>query len=121
MYNVVKIGAAEVPMLSMASVDLYYRQIFHEDPIALQAGDTPITDGEAINLYSRMGFVMAQFAALKSRKEMLKLSEDAYYDWMDTFERGDYLEALSDIRATYEGQSLAASSAKKNSEESSGE
>ena len=33
MYNLVKIGEKTVPMMSMASTDLYYRNIFHEDAI----------------------------------------------------------------------------------------
>ena len=36
MYNLVKIGEKTVPMMSMASTDLYYRNIFHEDAIKLQ-------------------------------------------------------------------------------------
>ena len=119
MFNTVKIGAEDVPMLSMASVDLYYRQIFHEDPIALQAGDKPMSEGEAISFYCRMGFVMAKFADLKKRGEMLKLNEDAFFDWMDSFERPDLLSSLGDIRDTYEGQALTASNAKKKDAEQS--
>ena len=37
MFQNVKIGEQEVPMLAMASVDHYYQVIFHEDPVALQA------------------------------------------------------------------------------------
>ena len=38
-------------------------------------------------------------------------------DWLDQFERADYLEALGDIRLTYEGQMVSAVDAKKNNEE----
>lgn len=116
MYNKIVIGKKEVPMLSMASVDLYYRQIFHEDAIKLQSGKN-FDEGDLINFVMRMGFVMAKFAELKDRKEMAKLNEDAFLDWLDQFERTDYLEALADIRATYEGQSLTESDAKKNNAE----
>lgn len=115
MYNVVKIGEKDVPMLSMASVDIYYRNIFHEDAIKLQ---TKVQDeGDIVNFVMRMGFVMAKFAELKDRKEMNKLNEDAFLDWLDQFERVDYLNALVDVRMTYEGQSVTQSDAKKKDEE----
>ena len=120
MFNIVKIGTSDVPMLSMASVDVYYRNIFHEDPIKIQTDDNADA-GTMINFIQRMGFVMAKFAELKDRKEMLKLNEDSFYDWMDTMERNDLIEALPDIQATYEGQSVPSSEAKKNNEEPSGE
>lgn len=115
MYNVIKIGEKDVPMLSMASVDIYYRNIFHEDAIKLQ---TKVQDeGDIVNFVMRMGFVMAKFAELKDRKEMNKLNEDAFLDWLDQFERSDYLNALVDVRMTYEGQSVTQSDAKKKDEE----
>lgn len=111
MYNVIKIGEVDVPMLSMASVDIYYRNIFHEDSIKLQTREQD--EGDLINFCSRMGFVMAKFAELKDRKAMNKLTEENYEEWLDQFERGDYLNALVDIRKTYEGQSVTYSDAKK--------
>lgn len=115
MYNLIKIGEKDVPMLSMASVDIYYRHIFHEDAIKLQTSTQD--EGDIINFISRMAFVMAKFAELKDRKEMLKLTEDSYMEWMDGFERTDFLNALIDARKTYEGQAVFLSDAKKNSEE----
>lgn len=116
MFNTVKIGAVDVPMLSMASVDLYYRNIFHDDPIKLQTQETQ-NDGDLINFVMRMGFVMAKFAEVKDRKGMAKISQDDFLDWMDGFERNDLLNALPDIRRTYEGQSVTNASAKKNNDE----
>lgn len=115
MYNIVKIGNKEVPMLSMASVDIYYRNIFHEDAIKLQT--QTVDEGDIINFISRMAFVMAKFAELKDRKEMNKLTEDNFLDWLDGFERADFLQALVDARLTYEGQTITQSDSKKNSEE----
>lgn len=115
MYNVVKIGEKSVPMLCMASCDVYYRQIFHEDCIKLQS-KKDFDEGDLISFLQRMGFVMAKFAELKDRKEMLKLNEDAYLEWLDQFDRAEYLNALVDIRMTYEGQQLPSADAKKNSD-----
>ena len=120
MYNEVKIGSKSVPMLAMASVELYYKQIFHEDAIKLQSGKN-FDEGDLINFVMRMGFVMAKFAETKDRKAMAKLNEDAFLDWLDGFERPEYLEALADIRATYEGQSLTEADAKKNNAEQTGD
>lgn len=115
MYNEIIIGEKVVPMLSMASTDLYYRNIFHEDAIKLQTSSQD--EGDIINFVMRMGFVMAKFAELKDRKEMNKLNEDAFLDWLDQFERTDYLNALVDIRLTYEGQSVTHSDTKKKESE----
>lgn len=118
MYNVVKIGEKEIPMLAMASCDVYYRQIFHEDAIKLQS-KKDFDEGDLINFIQRMGFVMAKFAELKDRKEMAKLTEEQFLDWLDQFDRVEYLNALPDIRLTYEGQQIPASDAKKNSDQPS--
>ena len=113
MFNLVKIGDKEVPMLAMASVDLYYKSVFHEDPVTVQ---TKMGEGEAIGFFQRMGFIMAKFAELKDRKEMLKLNEDSYLEWLDQFERTDFLNALVYARMTYEGQTVTMSDAKKNTD-----
>lgn len=119
MYNKIVIGEKEVPMLSMASVDLYYRNIFHEDPIKLQTQG--MEDADAINFIIRMGFVMAKFAELKDRKEMAKLNEDTFLDWLDQFERNEILAALPDVQKAYEGQMVTGAQAKKNNGEQTDE
>ena len=105
-------------MLSMASVDVYYRNIFREDPIAMQAKG--MDDGETIVFIMRMGFVMAKFAELKDRKDMRSLNEDSYLEWLDGMERSEYLTALPEIRAVYEGQNLSVSEVKKTGDRSTG-
>ena len=73
MYNEVKIGSKTVPMLAVASVDVYYREIFHEDAVKIQANENQ--DAEVlIDFVQQMAFVMAKFAELKDRKEMLSHS-----------------------------------------------
>ncbi len=111
MFNIVKVGEKDVPMLLMASCDLYYKAIFREDAIKAQTKD--MDEGDLINFVMRMGFVMAKFAETKDRKEMFKLNEDAYIEWLDGFERAEYINALPDVRATYEGQKVSSSEEKK--------
>lgn len=118
MYKSIRIGEKEVPMLSMASVDVYYRNIFHEDPIAMQARG--MDDGETIVFIMRMGYVMAAFAELKDRKEMRNLNEDTYLEWLDGLERSEYISALPEIRAVYEGQNLSDAEVKKTGDRSTG-
>ena len=116
MYNIVHIGNKEVPMLSMASVDYYYKNIFHEDPIKLQVSDGKDI-GNMLVFVQKMGFVMAKFAECTDRKNMMKLNEENFLEWADGFERNELIEALPDIQSTYEGQSLTGSTAKKNSDQ----
>lgn len=112
-YKLVKIGGKEVPMMAMASINIYYRRIFGRDPIKIQTAKDNDT-GDRINLYMEMGFVMAKFYELKAdRKEMAKLNEDAYLDWLEQFEYADYVAAVGDIAEVYEGQTVSTSQEKK--------
>lgn len=118
MYNLVKIGDKEVPMLSTASVDYYYRTVFREDPIKIQTSEAD--EGAMIDLMIKMGFIMAKFAESTHRKDMLALNEDSFFEWLDNFDRPDLFSALDAIQATYEAQAESGSKAKKNSDELTG-
>lgn len=117
MYNLVKIGEKEVPMLSTASVDYFFKTIFREDPFKIQTEHSN-DPGVMIDFTIKMGFVMAKFAESTHRKDVLALNEDSFYDWLDEFERPDLIGALDQIQDTYEAQAESGSKAKKNSEES---
>ena len=112
MYDIVKIGDKDIPMLAMASVDIYYKNIFGIDPLTVQTKEDPPIS-EVIELFQQMGFVMAKFAETKSRKEMLKLNEEAFIDWVEQFDRADLIKALPDIRAVYDGEKVTTSEEKK--------
>lgn len=113
MYRIVKIGDKELPMLAMASVDVYYKRIFGEDPVKIQMRG----DESMIDFGCRMGFIMNKFAETHDRKEMLKLNEDNYLDWLDNFYRADLMNALGDIVAVYEGQKATGSTEKKRADD----
>ena len=108
MYNVIKVGEKEVPMLAMASTDLYYKRIFREDAIKMQAKE--MDEGDLINFVMKVGFVMAKQA---EKADMKTLNEDSFIEWMDGFDRTDYINSLPDIRLTYEGQKVPSSDEKK--------
>lgn len=112
MYKEVKIGEKTVPMLAMASVDYYYKNIFGEDPIKKQLNDPSSED--MIDLIAKMGFVMAQFAERKCRKEMAKVNEEMFYEWLDEFKREDLFdtEKLAEIQDVYEGNTSTTSESK---------
>lgn len=121
MFNIVRIGDKAVPMLSKASIDNVFFNIFHEDPLRVQVDCAKDSDDPDIprvfDFYKKMGFVMAKFAEVKESKLMNQFNEETYYEWLDEFEREDLTEALEDIRATYEGQSITKAVAKKKSDE----
>jgi hypothetical protein len=126
MHTDVKIGDVTVPMISNAATDFMYRQIFQEDPTRIQyslSDDEKDKKAQAENqiimleFLQRMGFVMAKNVEL-GVSEMVKLKKDIdFMEWLAQFPRTDYLEALSDIRAVYEGQDVEVIDAKKNPEE----
>ena len=105
-------------MEAMGSCDRAFWNVFHEDPIKLQAGGDPEVS-ELIDFVMKLGFIMAKFAELRSSKAMRQLNEDDYLDWLDQFERSDYLEALGAIREVYEGQKTTSVDAKKKDAEPS--
>lgn len=115
MYSEVKIGNKSVPMMSMASVDVYYREIFHEDPIKLQVTENQDA-GAMYDFTMKMAFVMAKFAELKDRKAMLKLTLIDYLDWLDQFDRIDLANALENVQKVYNGQTITTADAKKNTD-----
>lgn len=107
MFANVKIGEKTVPMLAMASSNIYYKRIFGEDPIRLQA-DRDLTSGEQIEFAMQMGFVLAKAAeAQGDRKKMLALNEESYLEWLDQLESSDYVNpnVLAAVLAVYNGKS----------------
>ena len=96
MYNIVRIGEKDIPMLAMASADVDYWHIFHEDPIKLQTAKD-LDEGDMIIFIQKMGFVMAKFAEFKNRKEMAKLNEDSFLEWLDQFDTFSIYQILPEL------------------------
>ena len=92
MFANVKIGEKNVPMLAMASSNVYYKRIFGVDPIRQQT-DKDMTTGEQLEFAMQMGYVLAMAAEAKGdRKKMLSLNEDTYLEWLDQFENNEYVD-----------------------------
>ena len=111
MFREIKIGEKNVPMLAMASANIYYKHVFGKDAIVTQANAE--SAGERIAFYGEMGFIMAKMAEAKGDRGMLlKLNEESYIEWLDQFEVGDYNGAIKDMAELYEGQQATKSKAK---------
>lgn len=112
MFDVVKIGDREVPMLAMASADIYYKRVFGRD--AIQTQSNAQNEGETIQFYADMGYVMAMMAEAAGDKAKLNaMNFDGYVDWLGQFTAADYHSAIVDIAKVYEGQNKPTSKAKK--------
>ena len=113
MYGEVKIGEKEITMMAMASTDYYYKNAFGEDPLTIMT-QPDLEVSKMIDVVTKLGFIMAKFAELKQRKEMLKLNEDAYYEWLDGFQREDLVndDVLVAIQDVYQGNTQTTSEAK---------
>ncbi len=102
-YKEIQIGEQKVPMQCKASVNLYYKQIFGEDPIIKQS-DGDMTSGEGIIFAQQLAFVMAKAAeANGDRSKMLNLGMDEYIEWLDQFDFMDLQDALKDVMTLYAG------------------
>ena len=112
MYDLIKIGDKEVPMLAMASVDIYYKQIFGDDILRIMTDAELFDNADRINAIQQMGFVMAKLAELKDPKEMRALNEDNYIEWLEQFSRGDMLTAYESMQELYMRQTKATSTEK---------
>lgn len=122
MQKTIKIGDKNVPMISTAATDFFYRQLFHEDPTRIQYGVQSASEDESqivmLDFLQRMGYIMARNVDL-GVAEMAKLSMVDFYEWLVQFDRADYLSALTEIRSVYEGQDEEIIEPKKNPDEQS--
>lgn len=112
MYAVIKIGEKDVPMLAMASADIYYEQIFGDDILKIMTDPVLYDNSDRIKAIQKMGFVMAKCAELRDPKAMRELNEDSYIEWLEQFSRGDMLAAYEAIQELYIRQTTPTSTAK---------
>ena len=94
MYGKVTINDKEVEFLANASTSFRFKNIFGIDLISLLAKG----DEGSIDDYERLAFVMA---AQAEKKDMSKLTEEDFYQWLESFEFNDLVEALPEIIGLY--------------------
>lgn len=122
MYKIIDIGDEQVALLAKASTNVFYKQVFHEDPIAMQTRDN-ITNADQIDFSQRLTFVMSKQAEAQAavtagdvpsvRDFMQTVTEDDYIDWLDQFDFMALQEALGDAMSVYTANSNSTSKAKK--------
>ena len=100
MFGKVKIGEKEVEMVSNGATPYRFKQIFHKDLLKFfaDAVNGKADDGEAADMASRLGYVMAMQAA---KADLTKLNEDTFIDWLEAFEANDVILAAEDIMGVY--------------------
>ena len=113
--DTVKIGETEVKMCASASVIPCYKNIFNEDFLRKAAAEP-----DNIDLFLRMGFVMAKFAELQDRAAVNRLTQNDFLDWLDQFRSGEIVVAAADIATVFMNEAGGEVAAKKNNPEQAG-
>ena len=122
MYKVIAIGQEKIPILSKASTNMYYKSVFHEDPITVQSKDD-VENAERIYFSQKLTFIMMKQAeaqeavtagkASSIRDFMQKVTEDDYLDWLDQFDFMDLQESFEEVLEVYTASNKSTSTAKK--------
>ena len=113
MKDKVTIGNKNVEMVANAATPVFFKQIFHEDffILAENFSKSP-TNGESVDIYSRIGFVASQ-QAKKNDEEMSSLTFGDYVKWLKQFEAYDMAQAVDSIAEVYAHQAEPTAKPKK--------
>ena len=122
MYKVINIGEEQVAFLAKASTNLYFKEVFHQDPIALQSNEEA-GNAERIDFTQKLPFIMSKQADAQDavtsgkvnsiRDFMQKVTEDDFFDWLDRFDFMDLQDALAEAMGVYTANHVSTSKAKK--------
>ena len=107
MRGTINIGGKEVGMLANAASPHYYKQIFKEDFLQRSQENPP-----DMGIFEKMGFVMAKQAEGLKHSEMMNVSVDSFFEWLEGFEAMDILESIGDISDLYLKQTISTSTPK---------
>ena len=110
MYREIKIGGVSIPMKATAATALRYRHVFGQDLLTefQTVGEDTALGMSAIQ---QLAFIMA--CAADPKKDMTKLNEEAYIEWLDNFEPLDFAEVAEDVVSLYVGNTESLSEVKK--------
>jgi hypothetical protein len=98
MFGKVTISGKEVEMVANGATCYRYQAIFHEDYLKKMTSQPDAA--VRLDVYAKMGFVMAMQAA---KKDMNKLNVESYFKWLEEFEPDDIFLAVDDIANLYNG------------------
>lgn len=111
MYREITVGKESIPMKATAATALRYRHVFGKDLMTeLQKSDGNASIG--VDTIQQLAFIMA--CSADPDRDMNKLNEEIYIDWLDKFESFDLVEATEAIVDLYIGNTKSLSEAKKN-------
>ena len=110
MYREIKIGEMSIPMKATAATALRYRHVFGQD-IMTEFQNVGQDTGLGMSALQQLAFIMA--CAADPEKDMNKLNEEAYMEWLDKFEPLDFAEAAEEVIDLYVGNTKSLSEVKK--------
>ena len=105
----VKIGERDVQLCCCASIMPCFKNVFGEDFLKAVTNDP-----EDVELFMKMGFIMAQFAELKDRNAVSHLTQDDFGDWLDQFPMASLIKATGKIAQIIMKESGGSVPSKKN-------
>ena len=111
MKGTVKIGSKEVGMVANAASPYIYKQVFHEDFLKKLQEKDPETD-----IFQKMGYIMAKQDELENLSDLMKLTEEGFFEWLLQFESMDVIYATDEIANIYLAQKESTSVPKKEGE-----
>ena len=110
MYREIKIGEMSIPMKATAATALRYRHVFGQD-LMTEFQSVGQDSGLGMSALQQLAFIMA--CAADPEKDMNKLNDEAYMEWLDNFEPLDFAESVEDIVDLYVGNTKSLSEVKK--------
>lgn len=110
MYREIKIGELSIPMKATAATALRYRHVFGQD-LMLELQDSQKNTSLGVTTVQQLAFIMA--CAADPEKDMTKLNEEVYIEWLDKFEPLDIAMATEEIVDLYVGNAKGLSEVKK--------
>lgn len=111
MRDIVKIGDVAVDMLANAATPYLFRRVFHLDILRFfaKSASDDMDDATATEMITRLGYVMAR----QADGVIDAAGEDDMIDWLAQFAPNDISDALADVMALYNRQSVTTSTSKK--------
>ena len=110
MYREIKIGEVSIPMKATAATALRYRHVFGQD-LMTEFQNVGQDTGLGMSALQQLAFIMA--CAADPEKDMNKLNDEVYMEWLDKFEPLDFAEAAEEIINLYVGNMKSLSEVKK--------
>lgn len=118
MFKEISIGKKSVKLLSNAATPLYYKQTFNKDIISkIYNSEDRIRD--VGDLAPEIAFIMeiqAKASEEGRRAKPEELTNEKYFDFLETFEPLDFMNAAQEIINLYLGDAMTDSKSKKKEE-----